>query len=163
MRGSIGEMITGAGDSSATGCAPSKSATAGESIGAPHQSNFCGSRNPGLACDEDSDDDGDQLGSGRLCSAAAGVAPLRKLAAATRCHPRAPRRRGGPGLPRPWQHRCVVEQRDPVTLVWSDVGHVNMGKDADDCYASNAWCPIDGASGAAIGTVLPILLIMWFP
>jgi hypothetical protein len=49
-----------------------------------------------------------------------------------------------------------------VTLVWSDVGHVNMGKDADDCYASNAWCPIDGASGAAIGTVLPILL-MWFP
>ena len=68
----------------------------------------------------------------------------------------------GPPLPRPWQHRCVVEQLDPVTLVWSDVGHVNMGKDADDCYASNAWCPIDGASGAAIGSVLPILL-MWFP
>jgi hypothetical protein len=56
------------------------------------------------------------------------------------------------GLPRPWQHRCVVEQRDPVTLVWSDVGHVNMGEDADDCYASNAWCPLDGASGFPLGT-----------
>ncbi len=56
----------------------------------------------------------------------------------------------GPPLPRPWQHLCVVEQLDPVTLVWSDVRHVNMGEDADDCYASNAWCPIDGASGAPL-------------
>jgi hypothetical protein len=61
---------------------------------------------------------------------------------------------GGPGLqlPHPWQHRCVVQQQDPATARWEDVGHVNMAEDSSDCYASNARCPLDAASGFPAGT-----------
>ena len=58
----------------------------------------------------------------------------------------------GPQLVHPWQHRCVVEQQDPATMLWEDVGHVNMGEDPSNCYASNGRCPLDAASGFPPGT-----------
>ena len=67
----------------------------------------------------------------------------------------APAGLGGVGqLPHPWQHRCVVQQQpDPkVPTVWIDVGHINMGENAQNCYASNGWCPIDAAAGFPPGT-----------
>ena len=53
-----------------------------------------------------------------------------------------------PGAPlHPWQHRCVVQQQDPATGLWIDVGHINMGESGSDCYSSSPYCPLDAASG----------------
>jgi len=56
----------------------------------------------------------------------------------------------------PWQHRCVVQQQQPLATGgsgWVDVGHINVAETGNGCWDSNGKCPLDTLAGyPAVGT-----------